>query len=69
MQNELIINQMNKFLLFGLVFITFLFTVMAQKTVSGIITDDTGEPLPGVNVIVKGTTTGSQTDLDGNYRL
>ena len=60
---------MNKFLLFGLVFITFLFTVMAQKTVSGKITDDTGEPLPGVNVIVKGTTTGSQTDLDGNYRL
>ncbi|MEQ9468742.1 MAG: TonB family protein [Ekhidna sp.] len=39
------------------------------RTISGIVTDDTGESLPGVNVTIKGTTTGTTTDLDGNYRL
>lgn len=41
----------------------------AQRTVSGKVTDENGESLPGVNVLVKGTATGTQTDLDGNYRL
>ena len=41
----------------------------AQGTVSGKVTDETGEGLPGVNVVIKGTTTGVTTDLDGNYRL
>ena len=45
------------------------FNAAAQRTVSGKITDDFGESLPGVNVFVKGTTTGTQTDLDGNFRL
>ena len=36
---------------------------------SGKVTDDAGEGLPGVNVVIKGTTTGVTTDLDGNYRL
>ena len=56
-----------------LIFITsFLFTimiVMAQQTISGKVTDDTGERLPGVNVVIKGTTTGAVTDFDGNYQL
>jgi len=43
--------------------------VLAQKQVSGRITDESGEGLPGVNVLIKGTTTGTTTDLDGNYRL
>ena len=38
-------------------------------SVSGTVTDDTGTPLPGVNIVIKGTVTGTQTDLDGNYRL
>lgn len=39
-------------------------------TVSGTVTDaETGQPLPGVNVLVKGTGTGATTDLDGDYRL
>jgi len=37
--------------------------------VTGKVTDISGESLPGVNVVIKGTTTGTQTDLDGNYRL
>lgn len=41
-----------------------------DRTVSGKVTDaDTGESLPGVNVLLKGTGTGITTDLDGNYKI
>ncbi len=39
-----------------------------QKDVSGNVTDKNG-PLPGVNVQVKGTSSGTQTDFDGNYEI
>ncbi|MCF6295746.1 MAG: mucoidy inhibitor MuiA family protein [Flavobacteriaceae bacterium] len=39
------------------------------KTVSGIVVDESGLPLPGVNVIVKGTTNGTQTGFDGRYSI
>ncbi|MDF9797775.1 TonB-linked SusC/RagA family outer membrane protein [Catalinimonas alkaloidigena] len=40
------------------------------QTISGQVTDgESGEPLPGVNVLAKGTTTGTVTGVDGNYRL
>jgi TonB-linked SusC/RagA family outer membrane protein len=49
----------------------FSLTLYAQeKTVSGTVTDgETGEALPGVNVLVKGTTQGTVTDIQGQYRL
>lgn len=40
-----------------------------EKTVTGNVTDNTGIPLPGVNILIKGTTTGIQTDFDGNYAI
>ncbi|TGV04844.1 alpha-2-macroglobulin family protein [Flavivirga rizhaonensis] len=40
-----------------------------EGNISGIIVDESGMPLPGVNVIVKGTTIGSQTDFDGFYSI
>ena len=40
-----------------------------QSYVSGVINDSEGLPLPGVNIIVKGTTTGVNTDFDGKYRI
>ncbi|MDC8002754.1 TonB-dependent receptor [Aureisphaera galaxeae] len=44
--------------------------VMGQEfTVSGTITDETGIPLPGVTVTVKGTSTGTQSDFEGRYSL
>ncbi|MGI9532316.1 SusC/RagA family TonB-linked outer membrane protein [Lutimonas sp.] len=47
----------------------FLFAGIAySQTVSGTVTGDEG-PLPGVNVIVKGTSNGASTDFDGNYSL
>lgn len=42
--------------------------VFAQKTVSGTVSDEAG-PLPGVNVIIKGTKTGVETDFDGKYSI
>lgn len=45
-------------------------TALAQSTVSGTVRDNaTGEPLPGVNVIIEGTTNGVTTDMDGNFTL
>lgn len=44
--------------------------VLGQDVVSGKVTDATlGGPLPGVNVVVKGTVTGTTTDFNGNYEL
>ncbi|MDX9881443.1 MAG: TonB-dependent receptor [Prolixibacteraceae bacterium] len=42
---------------------------LQQKTVTGKVTDSSGQPLPGVSVVVKGTTTGTITDFDGKYTL
>ncbi|QGY42423.1 SusC/RagA family TonB-linked outer membrane protein [Maribellus comscasis] len=40
-----------------------------QQSVSGKVTDSNGLPLPGVTVIIKGTTAGAVTDINGNYSL
>ncbi len=40
-----------------------------ERTVTGTVVDQTGFPLPGVNVLIKGTTTGVQTDMDGKYEI
>lgn len=40
-----------------------------EQTVSGTVTDSDGLPLPGVNVLIQGTNTGTQTDFDGNYSI
>ncbi len=41
----------------------------SQTTVTGKVTDATGQPLPGANVIIVGTSTGTISDFDGNYTL
>lgn len=43
--------------------------VFAQNTITGKVTDNTGETVPFANVIVKGTSTGTTTSIDGNYSL
>ncbi|MCM4150056.1 SusC/RagA family TonB-linked outer membrane protein [Arenibacter sp. N53] len=54
-------------------FLFFLVTpllLLAQDVVKGKITDTgLGDPLPGVNVVIKGTTTGTTSDFDGNYEI
>lgn len=44
-------------------------TIAQTKTVTGTVTDDSGLPLPGANVLIKGTDEGTQTDFDGNYSI
>ena len=44
-------------------------TFAQEKTISGTVSDNTGLPLPGVNIIVKGTSNGTQSDFDGNYTI
>jgi TonB-dependent starch-binding outer membrane protein SusC len=44
-------------------------TVLAQRTVTGTISDEFGDGMPGVTVLVKGTTTGTATDIDGRFSL
>lgn len=41
----------------------------AQNTLKGKVTDASGQPLPGVTVMVSGTSNGTTTDMDGNYTL
>ncbi|WP_156152500.1 TonB-dependent receptor [Flammeovirga sp. OC4] len=44
-------------------------TLFAQEVIKGIVKDEMGESLPGVNVLIKGTTYGSTTDFDGEFTL
>jgi iron complex outermembrane receptor protein len=43
--------------------------IIIVQSISGKVSDDTGNPLPGVNVIEKGTSNGTSTDVNGNYTL
>ena len=47
----------------------FCFVGFAQNDVTGIVKDGTGEPLIGVSVMIKGSTTGTVTDFDGNFTM
>ena len=40
-----------------------------NKKISGVITDETGFPVAGANIVVKGTTNGTISDMDGNFSL
>lgn len=52
-----------------LLLVTCLVTAMHAQVVQGLVTSSEGEPLVGATVLVKGTTTGTVTDLDGRYEL
>ena len=45
------------------------FTIAQSKTISGTVTDSSNVPLPGVNIIIGGTTNGTQSDFDGNFTI
>ncbi|MGO4820800.1 MULTISPECIES: TonB-dependent receptor [unclassified Flavobacterium] len=53
-------------LLFLLLNVSFLF---AQKEISGVVRDNSGAALPGVNIVEKGTQNGVSTDMDGGYKI
>jgi TonB-linked SusC/RagA family outer membrane protein len=61
---------MKKFLLFCFSFVFVLSAWAQERVITGRVTSqDDGSSLPGVNVVVKGTSTGSVTDADGKYSL
>lgn len=43
--------------------------LLSQVKISGTVTDESKEPLPGVSIIIQGTTKGTSTDLDGKYSI
>ena len=55
--------------LFLMLFLASSFFVMAQTEISGIVTDTNNTPLGGVNIIVKNSSNGTQTDFDGKFTL
>lgn len=58
------INKLLFFLFFAPIYL------FGQSTLTGTVTEQsTSIPLPGVNVVIKGTTTGTSTDFDGNYQI
>ena len=61
--------RLRPFVLFMALFLMNVSWAFAQLTVTGRVQSKSGEPLIGVNVVEKGTTNGTVTDLDGNYSL
>lgn len=62
-------NQLTTKLLPFLFLLFSAYTFSQEGTVVGTLNDDYGQPIPGVNVILKGTTTGTITDFDGYYSI
>ena len=60
--------KLNGFLVLLLALMTQI-TFAQERAVSGIVSDNTGLPLPGVSVLVKGTKIGTQTDFDGKFSI
>jgi len=54
-----------------LVLLLFGATIVAaqEKTISGTVSDNSGLPLPGATILIKGTTTGTSSDFDGKYSI
>ena len=50
-------------------FLSLSISLIAQQTVTGNVSDNNGLPLPGATVIIKGTSTGTTTDFDGNFSI
>ena len=61
---------MNKHFIYPIILLLLVFDAYAQERVSGIVTSaEDNQPLPGVSVIIKGTSSGTVTDVDGRYIL
>jgi len=51
------------------IFLSITMMAFAQRTIKGTVTDDSGAALIGVNIIIRGTNTGTITDIDGRYSI
>lgn len=66
-------NNLNRFMskrvLISIALLLGVLVSFAQSKVTGVVKDETGEGMPGVSVLIKGTTTGVVTDLNGNFTI
>jgi TonB-linked SusC/RagA family outer membrane protein len=62
-------NALRKMMIIAVCVFCSTFSLYAQKNISGTVTDVNDEPVSGVSVAVKGTSTGTVTDMQGTYRL
>jgi TonB-linked SusC/RagA family outer membrane protein len=69
MKGKNVIKKATRFLLLCFFFVAVSIGAYAQKTVNGKVLDEGGLPLPGVSVIIKGTTNGTVTGIDGDFSL
>ena len=60
---------MRKLLLLVLIFMSGMSYAIAQSAVTGTVTDENGEGIPGANIVVKGTSQGTITDMNGDFAL
>ncbi len=60
---------MKRIIFFGTACLLFCNMALGQRLVSGTVSTEDGGEVPGVNVILEGTNTGTTTDLDGEYAL
>nr|BFF39858.1 hypothetical protein BACY1_16630 [Tenacibaculum mesophilum] len=68
LQNKLNFFKNMKTKLLLLFFLVTSIVIAQEKTVSGVVSDESGG-LPGVSILIKGTTKGTETDFDGNYSI
>jgi len=69
MKNKNGIKRALRFLMLCFFFVAGGFSAYAQKTVTGKVVDESGGSLPGVAIVIKGTSTGTVTGIDGDFRL
>jgi TonB-dependent starch-binding outer membrane protein SusC len=63
-------QHFKKKMLMGLIILLFINVINAQeRTVQGLVTDESKVPIPGANIVIKGTTTGTLSDIDGKFSL
>ena len=56
-------------ILLSSVFLLFSIFSVGQSSLTGVVSDENGVPLPGANVVIDGTSTGVSTDFDGNFEI
>jgi TonB-linked SusC/RagA family outer membrane protein len=70
MKNHIDFRHCTRLMMVAVAILLMGFQAMGQRIIRGTVTgSDTGETLPGVNVLVKGTTRGTVTDIDGSYQI
>jgi TonB-linked SusC/RagA family outer membrane protein len=70
MKNHFDFRHYTRLLMVAVAILLMGFQAMGQRIIRGTVTgSDTGETLPGVNVLVKGTTRGTVSDIDGSYQI